>query len=135
MVIYCQRINHWRNTWYILVIHNDTYIWTGCNGYPLVNIQKAIEHGHRNSECSHEKWVDLYIVFCKRLPGRVIMLILTMMEASWVITSFFRLRISVERHANDSNHVQSTPVQFIDIIDIIDRMNHHQEKHYVHIFP
>jgi len=24
--------------------------------YPLVNIQKAIEHGHRNSEFSHEKW-------------------------------------------------------------------------------
>ena len=23
--------------------------------YTLVNIQKAIEHGHRNSECSHEK--------------------------------------------------------------------------------
>jgi hypothetical protein len=23
--------------------------------YPLVNIQKAIEHGHRNSEFSHEK--------------------------------------------------------------------------------
>jgi hypothetical protein len=24
--------------------------------YPLVNIQKAIENGHRNSEFSHEKW-------------------------------------------------------------------------------
>jgi hypothetical protein len=24
--------------------------------YPLVNIQKAIEHGHRNSEFSHKKW-------------------------------------------------------------------------------
>ena len=27
--------------------------------YPLVNIQKAIENGHRNSGFSHEKWVDL----------------------------------------------------------------------------
>ena len=26
------------------------------SSYPLVNIQKAIEHGHRNSEFSHEKW-------------------------------------------------------------------------------
>jgi len=25
------------------------------HGYPPVNIQKAIEHGHRNSEFSHEK--------------------------------------------------------------------------------
>ena len=24
--------------------------------YPLVNIQKAIENGHRNSGFSHEKW-------------------------------------------------------------------------------
>ena len=24
--------------------------------YPLENIQKAIEHGHRNSEFSHQKW-------------------------------------------------------------------------------
>jgi hypothetical protein len=24
--------------------------------YPLVNIQKAIENGHRNSEFSHEQW-------------------------------------------------------------------------------
>ena len=24
--------------------------------YPLVNIQKAIEHGHRNSGFPHEKW-------------------------------------------------------------------------------
>ena len=24
--------------------------------YPLVNIQKAIEHGHRNSGFSHSKW-------------------------------------------------------------------------------
>ena len=24
--------------------------------YPLVNIQKAIENGHRNSGLSHEKW-------------------------------------------------------------------------------
>ena len=24
-----------------------------CHFYPLVNIQKAIEHGHRNSEFSH----------------------------------------------------------------------------------
>jgi len=28
--------------------------WKGIAG--LVNIQKAIEHGHRNSEFSHEKW-------------------------------------------------------------------------------
>jgi hypothetical protein len=27
-----------------------------CNVYPLVNIQKAIENGHRNSGISHEKW-------------------------------------------------------------------------------
>ena len=26
--------------------------------YPLVNIQKAIENGHRNSGFSHKKWVD-----------------------------------------------------------------------------
>jgi hypothetical protein len=25
-------------------------------GYPLVNIQKAIENGHRNSGISHQKW-------------------------------------------------------------------------------
>ena len=30
----------------------STAIWT----YPLVNIQKAIENGHRNSEFSHNKW-------------------------------------------------------------------------------
>jgi len=24
--------------------------------YPLVNLQKAMENGHRNSEFSHEKW-------------------------------------------------------------------------------
>ena len=28
----------------------------GCDGYPLVNIQKAIENCHRNSEFSHERW-------------------------------------------------------------------------------
>jgi hypothetical protein len=26
--------------------------------YPLVNKQFAIENGHRNSEFTHEKWVD-----------------------------------------------------------------------------
>ena len=26
------------------------------NLYPLVNLQKAIENGHRNSGFSHEKW-------------------------------------------------------------------------------
>ena len=25
-------------------------------GYPLVNIQKAIENGHRNSRFTHQKW-------------------------------------------------------------------------------
>ena len=41
----------------------------GFNGiYPLVNIQKAIENGHRNSGFSHEKWVDLSIAKCERLP-------------------------------------------------------------------
>ena len=35
--------------------------------------QKAIEHGHWNSGFTHEKWVDLSIVFCKRLPeGKMI---------------------------------------------------------------
>jgi len=28
----------------------------GDDGYPLVNIQKAIENGHRNSGFSHTKW-------------------------------------------------------------------------------
>ena len=36
--------------------------------YPLVMINIAIENGHVNSEFSHEKMVDLSIVFCKRLP-------------------------------------------------------------------
>jgi len=32
--------------------------------YPLVNIQKAMENGHRNSGFSHEKMVDLSIANC-----------------------------------------------------------------------
>ena len=31
--------------------------------YPLVMTNIAIEHGHRHSEYSHDKWVDLSIVF------------------------------------------------------------------------
>jgi hypothetical protein len=31
--------------------------------YPLVMTNIAIEHGHRPSEFSHEKWVDLSIAF------------------------------------------------------------------------
>ena len=34
----------------LFVIHFNHY------GYPLVNIQKAIENGHRNSWFTHEKW-------------------------------------------------------------------------------
>jgi hypothetical protein len=30
--------------------------WLGFNIYPLVNIQKAIANGHRNSRFSHQKW-------------------------------------------------------------------------------
>ena len=30
--------------------------WNNVKDYPLVNIQKAIENGHRNSGFSHEKW-------------------------------------------------------------------------------
>ena len=39
--------------------------------YPLVNRQKAIENGHRNSGFTHKKWW-LSIVFCKRLPEATI---------------------------------------------------------------
>ena len=31
-----------------LILHEESY--------PLVILQKAVEHGHRNSEFSHEKW-------------------------------------------------------------------------------
>ena len=37
--------------------------------YPLVNIQKAIEHGHRNSGFSHEKWW-FSIVYVKLTEGK-----------------------------------------------------------------
>ena len=37
-------------------------------GYPLVNIQKAIENGHRNSRFTHQKWW-LSIVNFPNLPG------------------------------------------------------------------
>ena len=36
--------------------------------YPLVNIQKTMENGHRNSEFSHETWW-LSIVFCMFTRG------------------------------------------------------------------
>ena len=39
----------WLDSWLM-----SNYMVNG--GYPLVNIQKAIENGHRNSELSHEKW-------------------------------------------------------------------------------
>ena len=39
------------------------------NGYPLVNIQKAIEHGPFIVELPIKNgWIFLSIVFCKRLP-------------------------------------------------------------------
>ena len=42
----------------------------GCHGNSpgLVNIQKAVEHGHRNSEFSLWKMVDFSSSLCKRLP-------------------------------------------------------------------
>ena len=38
--------------------------------YPLVNIQKAIENGHRNSEFSHEKkwWFSIAMLNYQRVP-------------------------------------------------------------------
>ena len=39
---------------YMIHIYMYMYIYI----HPPVNIQKAIEHGHRNSELSHEKWVE-----------------------------------------------------------------------------
>ena len=38
------------------------------NGYPLVNIQKTIEHGPFIVELSIQNGDFLSIVFCKRLP-------------------------------------------------------------------
>ena len=37
--------------------------------YPLVNIQKAIEHGHRNSGFSHEKWWIFPVHYVKLPEG------------------------------------------------------------------
>ena len=40
-------------------------------GYPLVNIQKAIEHGHRNSGFTHEKWwFSIVTLVYQRVPQR-----------------------------------------------------------------
>ena len=38
------------------VIQQDLRVGGVQDGYPLVNIQKAIENGHRNSEFSQKKW-------------------------------------------------------------------------------
>ena len=40
-------------SWYMMVPNNCKLVYKPSNNnkhYPLVNIQKAIEHGHRNSE-------------------------------------------------------------------------------------
>ena len=42
-----------------------------CMSYPLVNIQKAIEHGPVEIVSFPFKMVDLSVVFCERLPCRV----------------------------------------------------------------
>ena len=52
---------HFRKTSPSLVFHRTSpWFHSEIKGtphlYPLVNIQKAIESGHRNSEFSHEKW-------------------------------------------------------------------------------
>ena len=37
--------------------------------YPLVNIQKAIENGHRNSGFTHEKWLfSIVMLDYQRVP-------------------------------------------------------------------
>ena len=42
--------------------------WDFMGIHPLVNIQKAVEHGHRNSEFSLWKMVDFSSSLCKCLP-------------------------------------------------------------------
>ena len=36
--------------------HGRSVVGIPSDDYPLVNIQKAMENGHRNSEFSHETW-------------------------------------------------------------------------------
>jgi hypothetical protein len=43
--------HRWSTVRLLTVLH-----MASTDSYPLVNIQKAIENGHRNSEFSHEKW-------------------------------------------------------------------------------
>ena len=74
-------ISWWKTERFMAWIRGDTLgaagtslanIMRGYEGrYPLVNIQKAIGNGHRNSGFSHEKWVDLSMAKCERSPGRV----------------------------------------------------------------
>ena len=68
-----------------MLVHWDATAWKTCgssttwqpalpkNQIPgLVNLQKAIENGHRNSELSHEKWwFSIVMVVYQRYPKKL----------------------------------------------------------------
>ena len=53
-----ERIGWWKPYWWLPLVE----IWTAFPYLPFGYVKIAIENGHRNTEFSHEKWVDLSIV-------------------------------------------------------------------------